>query len=203
MSEALNISRKDQIIDVAAKLFKEKGYEATSMRDIASDLNIEAASIYHHFNSKEQLLETICFFMANKYITAIQEVNDIYFNAEEKLKQAIKNHVELIAENLYFSAVFIKEWRSLSEPKLSEFVALRNQYEQGMLQILKQGEEEDVFEPTDKKFASLTILGAVNWMIEWYNPTGSMNANEIAAKLSDFILGGLRKKFVTDPNYKP
>ncbi len=203
MSETLSISRKEQIMQTSAKMFKEKGYASTSMRDIATELGIEAASLYHHIKSKEEILETICFGMADKLLTGIAEVNDIYFNAEEKLRMAIKNHVQIISENIDQSAAFLHEWRSLSEPKLSEFKILRDKYENEFKVILNDGINEDVFDDVDQKFATLTILSTVNWINEWYNPNGKMNAEEIAKKLSDFILGGLRKKMVTDINYKP
>ncbi|MES2779142.1 MAG: TetR/AcrR family transcriptional regulator [Bacteroidota bacterium] len=203
MSETLNISRKEQILQTSARMFKEKGYASTSMRDIATELGIEAASLYHHIKSKEEILETICFSMADKLITGIAEVNDIYFNAEEKLRMAIKNHVQIITENIDQSAAFLYEWRSLSEPKLSEFKALRNKYESEFKVILNDGVNEDLFDDVDQKFATLTILSTVSWINEWYNPKGKMSAEEIAKKLSDFILGGLRKKLVTDINYKP
>jgi AcrR family transcriptional regulator len=203
MSETLIISRKEQIMQTSAKMFKQKGYASTSMRDIATEMGIEAASLYHHIKSKEEILETICFSLANKLLTGIAEVNDIYFNAEEKLRMAIKNHVQIISENIDQSAAFLHEWRSLSEPKLSEFKTLRDAYENEFKVILNDGINEDLFDDVDQKFATLTILSTVNWINEWYNPKGKMNAEEIAKKLSDFILGGLRKKLVTDINYKP
>lgn len=198
MAESLNINRKDQIVDAAALLFKQKGYASTSMRDLATELGIEAASIYHHIKSKEELLESICFDMANKFISNAKEVNDIYFNAEEKLRMAIKLHIETITENQNQSAVFLSEWRNLSEPKLSLFKQLRNQYENQFTIILIDGENEDIFDHTDKKFAVLSILSTINFVNEWYKPEGKMNAAEIAEKLSNFIMGGLRKRLVTD-----
>ncbi len=198
MAEILNISRKEQIVNVAAKLFKQKGFVATSMRDLAAELGIEAASIYYHFKSKEELLEKICFDMADKFITNAKEVNDIYFNAEEKLKMAIKLHVETITENQNQSSVFLSEWRNLSEPKLKLFRQLRQQYENQFTIILADGEKEDIFDDVDKKFAVLSILSTINFINEWYKPEGKMNANEIADKLSYFIMGGLRKRLVTD-----
>ncbi|MES2655661.1 MAG: TetR/AcrR family transcriptional regulator [Bacteroidota bacterium] len=198
MAESLNINRKDQIVDAAALLFKQRGYVSTSMRDLATELGIEAASIYHHIKSKEELLESICFDMANKFISNAKEVNDIYFNAEERLRMAIKLHIETITENQNQSAVFLSEWRNLSEPKLGLFKQLRNQYENQFTIILIDGENEDIFDQTDKKFAVLSILSTINFVNEWYNPEGKMNAAEIAEKLSNFIMGGLRKRLVTD-----
>jgi AcrR family transcriptional regulator len=194
MAESLIINRKEQITETAAKLFRKKGYIGTTMRDLAAELGIEAASIYHHVKSKEELLETICFDMANKFILNAKEVNDIYFNAEEKLRLAIKLHIETITLNQNKSAVFLQEWRNLNEPNLSKFKMLRDQYENQFTIIIIDGENEDIFDFVDKKFAVLSILSTINFVNEWYKPDGKMNAAEIAEKLSNFILGGLRKK---------
>lgn len=196
--ETTNITRKEQIINVAASLFRQKGYEAASMRDIAKVLGIEAASLYSHIKSKDELLETICFRKADELLKAIDEVNDIYFNAEEKLKLAITNHVKIVTGDLDAGAVFLREWRRLPEKKLDEFIKLRNKYEEGFMHILINGENENVFEAPDKKFAVLTILSAVNWITEWYNPKGNMTPDEIAEHLCDFILTGLRVKTIVN-----
>jgi AcrR family transcriptional regulator len=196
------INRKEQIISAAAALFQQKGYDACSVRDIATELNMEAASLYHHFKSKEEILALICFEMANKLIAAMDETNDIYFNAEQKLRMAIEQHVEIICKELSKSTVFLREWKSLSEPNLTEFKTLRNRYENGLKQIISDGIQEDIFDEVDLKFAVLSVLSSVNWIIEWYSPQGKMSPKEIAAKICDFVLGGLRKKFVTDINYK-
>jgi TetR/AcrR family transcriptional regulator, cholesterol catabolism regulator len=189
-----NSTRKEQILKSSAKLFREKGYEAASMRDIAKELGIEAASLYSHIKSKDELLETICFRMADELLKAIDEVNDVYFNAEEKLASAIKNHVKIMTGDLDASSVFIREWRRLPKSKLDEFIKLRNKYEEGFTQILINGENENVFEAPDKKFAVLTILSAVNWITEWYSPKGNMTPDEISDHLYRFITTGLKVK---------
>lgn len=192
--QTTQISRKEQIIRAAEKLFRDKGFEGTSMRDIASSVDIEAASLYSHIKSKDEILETICFRMADILIAAIDEVNDQYFNAEEKLRSAIKNHVNIIAGNMESASVFLREWRHLTPPKHKEFVDLRKRYEEGFTKILVNGEHENVLNAPDKKFAVLTILSALNWIVEWYNPKGKMTPDEIAEHLADFILTGLRTK---------
>jgi len=189
-----NSSRKEQIIKTAAALFRQKGFEAASMRDLAKELGIEAASLYSHIKSKDELLETICFRMADELLKAIDEVNDVYFNAEEKLATAIKNHVKIITGDMDSSTVFLREWRRLPEDKISDFIKLRNKYEEGFTQILINGENENVFDAPDKKFAVLTILSAVNWITEWYSPKGSMTPDEISEHLYKFITNGLKVK---------
>jgi TetR/AcrR family transcriptional regulator, cholesterol catabolism regulator len=186
-------NKKQIVLNEAVKLISTHGYHATSMRDLAKALDIEAASIYNHISSKEEILQLTCFSLAKKFLTAIDEVNDIYFNAEEKLRLAIKNHVEILTDNLYESGVFLHEWKNLSEPFLTQFKEMRNNYESGFKTIVQNGIDEGLFHEVDKKFAVLTILSSVNWIIEWYNPKGSMSPEQIAEKLSDFILKGLTK----------
>jgi AcrR family transcriptional regulator len=194
MEVSANISRKDQIIEVSSRLFREKGFMGTSMRDIAGELDIEAASLYSHIKSKDEILEDICFRKADKFIKAIDDVNDIYFDAEERLRMAIKQHVKILCSDLNSSSVFLHEWRHLNGPKLEEFTMLRNRYEGEFRKILQNGEDENVFDTVDKKFAVLTILSTLNWITEWYKPGGIMTPEEIAENLCSFILTGLKKK---------
>lgn len=186
--------RQLQIIETAAKLIKERGFENTSMRDLAAALNIEASSLYNHISSKDEILKAICFEMAAEFIQAIQEVNDIYFDAEQKLKLAVENHITLLTQQTAKAYVFVNEWRKLKNQDYINFVELRDEYESGFAEIVKNGEDEGLFNEVDKKFAVLTILSSLNWVIEWYKPEGSMSAKEIAAKLTNFILSGLKKE---------
>jgi len=185
--------RKKQILASSQSVLKEKGYAATSVRDIAKALEMEPASLYSHFKSKEDILKITCFEMADKFELAVKEVNDIYFNAEEKLRMAIKLHVEILTQNLDSALIFIRDWRNLTGQSLEQFIAKRNVYETGIREIVQTGIDEGVFKETDKKFAALTILSSVNWIVEWYQPDGNLNAEQIADKLSNFILSGLEK----------
>ncbi len=194
MSNTLILKRKDQILNVTAKLFREKGFAASTMRDIANELGIEAASLYHHIRSKDELLEIICFEMADKFITSLKDVNDIYFNPEEKLRTAIKNHILILTSHINKSVVFFGEWKHLTEPRLEEFKTLRHTYENEIRHIIEHGQKENVFDDVDTKFAALTIFSTVNWIYQWYQPDGEITPEEIADKLSDFLLNGLRKK---------
>lgn len=185
--------RKREIITNTQRILNEKGYAATSVRDIAKALNMEPASLYSHFNSKEDILKITCFELAEKFSTAIKEVNDIYFNAEDKLKMAIQFHVEILTSNLASASIFLRDWRNLSEFAYNDFIQKRNEYESGLREIVKEGVTEGIFKEVDEKFATLTILSSVNWIVEWYNPQGTYTPKEIAEKLSDFILKGLVK----------
>lgn len=188
-----NSARKEQIIETAANLFSQRGYMATSMRDIADSMGIEAASLYNHISSKEEILHDICFSHAQLFLKAVDEVNDIYFDAEKKLRMAIQNHVEILTSNLTQSKVFLQEWKYLGDANRIEFIRLRDRYEKEFTVILQNGEDENLFQAVDKKFAVLNILSSLNWIVEWYKADGPMSPTELATKLSDFVLTGLSK----------
>jgi TetR/AcrR family transcriptional regulator, cholesterol catabolism regulator len=187
-------TKKEQLMFSAARLMRENGYQGTTMRDLAAAMDIEAASLYNHVASKEDILRELCFSMARSYTTAMEEVNDIYFNAVEKLGMAVRAHIRILTDNLDASYVFQHEWRHLNEPALSEFKEMRDKYEAHFRTILRHGEEEGVFNEVDNKFAVLTILASLNWVVEWYKPNGGMTPSQIADKLTQFILSGLRKE---------
>jgi AcrR family transcriptional regulator len=183
--------RKIQILQQASALMRTKGYASTTVRDIASSLNIEAASLYNHISSKEEILETICASLANQFETGILEINDIYFNATEKLRMAIESHILILTQDLNASYVFIHEWRNLGEAALNEFVRRRDLYEKEFRDILFLGEQEGTFTDVDEKFVVITILSSLNSTIEWYKPNGQLSPKEVSNKLSDFILNGI------------
>src|ERR1700754_1008182 len=112
--EASNLSRKEHIFRTAAELFREKGYVASSMRDLAQKLGIEAASRYSHIRSKEEILHNICFDMAAEFRKSLEEVEkQKNLTASERLRSGIIGHVQVMARDLTASAVFMNEHRHL------------------------------------------------------------------------------------------
>ncbi|RAU81647.1 TetR/AcrR family transcriptional regulator [Pontibacter arcticus] len=188
----LTLSRKEQIEQTATALFKSKGFSATSMRDLATALGIEAASIYSHIKSKEEILQRVCFRMANEFFEALAKAESAPSSATEKLKNAIVAHVLVLTSNTAASAVFLHEWRHLSEPFLADYLLLRDQYEARFRSIIKEGIANGEFTVPDEKFAVLTIFSGLNWIHTWYNPAGKMTPVQIAENLSAMLLNGLK-----------
>ncbi|WP_092099480.1 TetR/AcrR family transcriptional regulator [Pontibacter chinhatensis] len=186
------LTRKEQIEKTATALFKSKGYAATSMRDLANALGIEAASIYSHIRSKEEILQRVCFKMADEFFDALDAAESMESTATVRLQRAIAAHVQVLTQNTEASAVFLHEWRHLSEPLHSNFLALRDKYEARFREIIHEGIQRGEFTVPDEKFAVLTILSALNWIHTWYKPEGKMTPTEIAENLSEMLLNGLR-----------
>lgn len=191
-------NRKKQIEEKATFLFRQRGYAATSMRDLAQELNIEAASLYSHIKSKEEILRGICFKMASLFFKALENVenNSNDLKPEEQLRKAIVEHTKVVTQDVAASAVFFNEWRHLSEPYLSEFIRLREQYELRFIHILNRGKVKKEFKMVDEKLAAQFILSSINWTYSWYKPEGRMSPNEIGHELSNFIIDGIKNNQV-------
>lgn len=184
--------RKQQIQQVAQNLFRTKGYGASSMRDIAKEVGVEAASLYNHFSSKEDILKDICFQMATHFFEAIEPLEKKKFSAKQKLEKAIEQHVLVIVNHLDASAVFFHEWKHLKEPYLSEFKALRNKYEKKFIQIINEGFEQKLFRKVEVKIVSFTVFSALNATYDLYKPNGKLSAKDISKNISDIIINGLK-----------
>src|SRR5205085_4446759 len=124
MPKQAGIKRKDQITRIAMNKFREKGYRAVSMRELADHVGIEAASFYNHFDSKESILKEICFRMANEFFTGLEKALKDETKPDKRLECAIRSHIRVITDNTDASAVFFHDWRYLSEPYLGEFKEL-------------------------------------------------------------------------------
>jgi AcrR family transcriptional regulator len=183
--------RKLQVIQKAEQLFSEKGYLATSVRDLAQALNIEAASLYSHVKSKEDLLWAIADRSAAEFFQNVEPIAKQNLQTTQKLTRMIIAHVEVIANNLEASAVFFREWRHLSDPRLSEYAEKRTLYEQIFRNVVREGIEDGIFKTYDDGFSTRTILSAINWTHTWYRPDGELTAVQIGENLANFLLNGL------------
>ena len=194
MDGIANLSRKEQVIRSAAKLFKEKGYAASSMRDLAQKLGIEAASLYSHIKSKEEILQTLCFDMAAEFRESLEKVETQNVSASEKLSLGIIGHVNVMARDLTASAVFMNEHRHLSNPYLRDFLLLRINYINRFKAIIEEGVAKGEFKKNiDTKLAVMTLFSSLNWMPMWYSPDGSIEPKELGQQLANMLVNGLKQ----------
>lgn len=195
MDAIANLSRKEQVIRSAAELFKEKGYAAASMRDLAQKLGIEAASLYSHIKSKEEILRTLCFDMAAEFRASLDKVEQQKATAREKLQMGIIGHVAVMAKDLTAAAVFMNEHRHLSQPSLRDFLLLRINYINRFKAIIEEGIQTGEFKKDiDTKLAVMTLFSSLNWMPMWYNSSNSVgSAVELGQQLADMLINGLKQ----------
>ena len=194
MEPVSNLSRKEQVIRKAAELFREKGYAASSMRDLAQKLGIEAASLYSHIKSKEEILQNLCFDMAMEFRKSLDEVEKQKLPASEKLRKGIIGHIQVMAKDLTASAVFMNEHRHLSQPYLREFLLLRINYINRFKDIIEEGIDSGEFKVSiDKKLAVMTLFSSLNWMPQWYDPHSNIVPESLGQQLAEMLVNGMKR----------
>lgn len=185
------MNRRAHIFVEAAKLFKAKGYSATSMRDLADKVGLEAASLYNHIKSKEEILQNICFDISGRYVAQLADIEQSHSTTIFKLQAIINLHITMIAGNREEVFVCNNEWKHLSEPDLSRFKEIRRDYESRFLAIIKQGIANGELRDVNPTTALYTILSAVRWVEIWYAPSKGVPVEEISNDISAILLNGL------------
>lgn len=183
---------KSSIISASVRLFGQLGYTGTSMRDIAKAVGVLPGSLYAHIDSKETLLLEIVDDGIMGFLSKVEPIVDLPLPAEERLRRAIRVHVEVVAENPEHSLVVFHQWRFLSEPNLAAAIEKRRRYERAFVKIFESGVQEGRFQKTlNTRVAVLTILGALNWTPEWYSPKGAATPSQLGDMMADSLLAGL------------
>lgn len=188
-----SVQRRDEVLAVAEKLFAQRGFHATSVRDIASALEIQGGSLYAHIESKDDLLWDLVSAAADRFFAAITPIVESDLLPVERLRRSIVAHVHVITSNLEAAAVYTNEWKCLVDERRAAFAAKRDAYERMFREMVTDCIRAGTFAAVDEKFASLLILSSANWIYQWYRPDGPMTPEEIARKLTDLLLNGLRR----------
>lgn len=187
-------SRREQIYEVAGALFSERGYHATSMRDLASQLGMQGGSLYAHISGKEELLVEIVNQAAQQFDASLLPLRSADLTPEEKLREAMRRHIEVVANNLESATVFFHEWKHLSPEAYGKVTAWRDTIDALYRDLVREGIEKGVFKADlDVKMTAYLVLSAVNWTYTWYRPGGPLNAAQIADQFAAMLLEGLRK----------
>ncbi len=159
------LSKRKEIIEKSAQLFREKGYAASSVRDIAQAVGLEPSSLYSHINSKEDLLYGICMQCAAHYNNAMDEVcNNKKLEGIEKLKSVLEIHIDLALNDPTSSTVFSDEWKHLPEEKLKTFISERKDYEHKFTAILLELMNGNVIKKIDTYILMNTLISATRWL---------------------------------------
>jgi AcrR family transcriptional regulator len=183
---------KERVKKTAQKLFRERGYAAVGMRELAKEVGIQAPSLYNHYRSKDDLLREICFDMAQQFFAAFDKAIVTEDKFQRKLKAVIKAHIGVIASNLEASEVFFNEWMFLEQPHLGKFKKLRFEYEMKFRGIIDKGINKGDFKRMNSKLIAFAIFSALNATYDLYNSNENLTQEEIANDISDLLLKGLK-----------
>jgi len=188
-----DVSRKEVILKASAKLFREKGYKAASMRDLAVKVGVEAASLYNHIRSKAELLHDICFNVANVFFEHISAVEASDAAAIDKLETLLRFHIRQMLENFEEVYVSDREWRYLAEPYLSNYQNQRRSYRRRFAAIIQQGIEQGQINKIDASTAVLIVLHAVGGIDSWRRSTHKVSGEELEENMVTILIEGLKK----------
>jgi len=185
-------SRRRAIEDVASALFRERGYAATSVRDIARALDIQGPSLYAHVTSKEDVLWAI----VDRAASAFEEAADRALSAAEsvptdaagRLAALVRAHVGVIAADPELASVFVHEWRHLSGDRRAAILARREAYELRFRRLVADGMAAGDLTSTDPAIAAAFLLTALNGIAGWYRAGGRLSADRIADLYADLAV---------------
>lgn len=184
---------KDDILEAAAQVFRQKGFHGASMNDIAQAVNLQKPSLYHHVSSKQEILLELLDRALELLLERISPIAAQNIPADARLRQMIHAYLQILAENTDLSAVLLFEHRSLESKQHARHVPYRDQFEALWRNVLADGVRTKKFVCEDISLTSRAILGIMNWTITWYRPTGSLTVEQIADQYSNLLLNGLLK----------
>lgn len=189
-----NGTRKDVIIAKAAKLFREKGFSATSMRDLAEHVGVEAASLYNHISSKAEILQEICFKVANNFLSHIEEVDVAHENSIKKVEGILRFHIRQMIDNYEEVYVSDREWKHLTDPYLSNMQGQRRAYRQRIASIIEQGIQRNEIKDIDAPTVVLIMLHAVSGIESWHRSKRKIEPEKLEDNMVQILIEGLRNK---------
>lgn len=179
-------------MEKSALLFRKKGYAATSMQDIAIAMDMKAASLYNHIDSKQDLLQDLLMGIAQAFTQGMQDITKSSLDAESKLEALVNLHVQLTLQNSDSIALITGEWVHLSEPQLSEYKKQRSIYEKRFLKILSDCQEEGLIgDKVNIDLALYSILSSLHWLYSWHHKHPNISKIELEHQLKIVLLKGL------------
>jgi AcrR family transcriptional regulator len=185
------VEREAEILRVAGEIFFERGYQATTMIDIANAVGLLKGSLYHYLTSKEELLFRVIY-DAHKDSLEATQLKLIGLSAVEAIRAYIVESVTFVALHPAKSAVFYAEYRHLTGDHLDKILALRNENENMLRTLMRRGQADGVVRrDLDARLLALHVIGSITAMPNWYKPDGSWSPTFIADAYADLALASL------------
>lgn len=185
-------TRKVEIIKTAANLFKEKGYSAVTMRDLATAMGIKAASLYNHISSKQEILSDIIISLAEAFTVGMAEIKTSDLSSIEKLKQIFKLHVSITANNPYGMASLNNDWMHLQD-ELQYYKQLRRDYEFDFKCVIEQGIDAGQIKMGNSEVMLFSMLSTLRSLYIWLPKKEAIDLEIFNEELSSILINGINK----------
>ena len=187
-------SKKQIIKEQAAGLFRQKGYQATTMRDLANAVGVKAASLYNHVTSKQQILSEILMELAHLFTQGMHDIENAPLNSIQKLEKLVHLHIQMTVEHTNAISIITGEWIHLQEPTFTQYTSLRDSYEQKFKNIITHCIADGYLEKVNVDIALYSILSSLRWLYSWYGKHRNINPIELEKQMIHCLITGLRKK---------
>lgn len=184
--------RELELQRAATQLFRERGFHATSMQDLAEALGMHRGSLYHYIAAKDDLLWTIVSDALEQLEAHVRPELDGPGRGVDRVRRAIAAHLGFAADHSDELSLLQIELRSLSPERRRDLVERRDRYERHWRAALAAGVADGSFRPIDVRLAGFMILSTCNWFTQWYRPDGPLSVEELAATLAELLIDGLR-----------
>ena len=189
--------RKQKIIDTAAVLFHRKGYASTTLDDVAGELGISKAALYHYVGSKDELLSIIYTQAFDNVLKDTYEISGTDLPPDEKLRVLIRNHINnIIIKDLSMFSVFFSEESQLPEKDFKKIREEKKKYTRIVEDIIAEGISKGMFKKADPTLQAYAILGMCNWIYKWYKPD---QTNYMPEKIADHFIALLQQGYLESP----
>src|SRR5690554_621895 len=185
-------TRKTEIIQTAAKLCKEKGYSAVTMRDIAAAMGMKAASLYNHISSKQQILKEIIITLAEEFTQGIEQIKTSDKTCIEKLKDIVALHVSISSKNTFGMATLNNDWMHL-EDQLDYYLDLRVSYVESFRVIIKAGIKNKEIANKNHEVMLFSMLSTLRSLYVWIPNKENIDVKKLSKQLSDVLIYGINK----------
>jgi AcrR family transcriptional regulator len=182
---------RDDILDAAAQVFRQKGFHGASMSAIADAVNLQKASLYHHVNSKQEILLELLDRALGLLTEHIAAITSQPIPADQKLRQMIRAYLSALADNADLTSVLLFEHRSLDKKSHARHVPQRDKFEKLWRDTIEEGLAAGIFCCADSGMAVRALMGVMNWTLTWYRPEGEKPIEKIADEYADLMFHGL------------
>lgn len=188
-------TRRQQLVDIAARLYAANGYHATSVDDLVEASGLQRGGLYHYIEGKHDLLVAIHDRFIEPLLERARPVVESDDAPDAKLKQLARALMHVISTYQDHVTVFLNDWRAIKEgPEWQRIHDARREFEGIVESVLDEGRAQGAFDVRDTRVATRAFLGMVNYTYQWYVPGGPLGPDELADELTSFFLTGISAK---------
>ena len=183
-------AKHSAVLQAAVRMFNERGFNSTSLDDVAASLGISKRTIYHYLSCKDQVLLECLTIGLNQLLKAAEDARDAPGTGRERLEEFLRRYAEISMEDFGRCVIRTGE-EALSPESIPPYRGFKRRIDHAMRDLIAQAVADGSIAPVDVKIAAFTLAGALNWTARWHEPEGSLSAQDIAAAMTGLLMQGL------------